>query len=277
MRFFFFTLLLLSFDAPVAKTQELQPLSKSSQADFQVPFCYKTQNRDESATQKYTMVINLYKATFKNIFDPESVWDQDYLRENPHVVEVIQDFKKGNRAQTLKKINLEGKTAQELHQELLDLGFVWQKRPLKASFKKRTYWLMGGHTTKSPTHKEVINLHLYIHKDGSLVRIKAAGVPDIRAKHPRRTAHAVKAVLLNMAPNLCKSDICQYDTSYQNEAFKVTNDNQPVPKAPSQKFGLNLPKGDQTAVERRKARVIKNVIMNLAHTNLKTQCPTPVD
>ncbi len=256
--------------------QEPQPLSKSAIADFQAPFCYKKQNRDENATRKYTTVIRLYKATFKDIFNAESVWDQDYLQDNPHIVEAIRDFQKGKRAQTLKKISLENKTAEELHKELLKLGFVWQKVPLRASFKKRTYWLIGGQTTKNPNHKHVVNLHLYIHEDGSLVRIKAAGVPDVRGKHPRRAAHAVKVVLLNVAPDLCKNNECQYDTSYQNEAFKVTNDNQPVPKAPSQKFGLKLPQGTLTTLGKRRTRVIQNVVMNLAHTNLKTPCPLPL-
>ena len=275
----FFAILVSLFSAGElhAQGQVLLSLSKSSEANFQAPFCYKTQNKDEIETRKYTTVIRLYKATFKDIFDKGSVWDQDYLQDHPHVVAVIRDFQKGKRGQTLKKINLEGKTAKELHKELLRLGFVWHSMPLRASFKKHTYWLVGGQTTKDPEHKNIMKRHLYIHKDGSLVNVKAAGVPDIRGKHPRRAPHAVKAVFLNMPPHLCGADGCQYDTSYQNEAFKVTNENQPVPKAPSQKFGLKLPKKMTTVVEKRRARVIKNVIMNLAHTNLETTCPLPTE
>ena len=277
MRKTFIAFFVFLASAGMTSAQSMTPLSTSPQASFQAPFCYKIQNRDESATRQYTTVIRLYKATFKDIFDKDSVWDQSYLQDNPHIVEAIRDFQRGKIAQTLKKINLDGKTVDELHKDLLGLGFVWYTAPLRASFKKHTYWLMGGRTSKDPHHKDVVKSHLYIHKDGSLVRLKSAGVPDIRGKHPRRAAHAVKVVLLNIEPNLCKGDACHYDTSYQNEAFKVTNDNQPVPKAPGQKFGLKLPMGELTAVGERRARVIKNVVMNLAHTNLKNTCPLPID
>lgn len=250
--------------------------SAALNVDFQRPLCFKTNNKDENASQKYTTVIQLYKATFKDPQDSESVWDQGYLQHNPHVLEAIHDFRKGRRAQTLKHVNLEGKTAQELHKELLSLGFFWTKSPLRASFKKQTYWLIDGKTTKDLHHKNIVYLHFYIHADGSLVRIKAAGIPDFRGKHPRRAAHAVKVVLLNTDSNLCQKTVCQYDTSYQNEAFKVTNENQPVPKAPSPKFGLKLPQSARSiAMDKQWARVIKNAVMNLAHTNLKTNCPRP--
>ena len=143
------TLFLVSlFSIGPIYAQSLVPLSQSPEANFQPPFCYKKQNRDENATRKYTTVIRLYKATFKDVFDKNSVWDQDFLQDHPHVVEAIRDFQKGKRAQTLKKINLEGKTAEDLHKELLSLGFVWRTIPLRASFKKHTYWLVGGQTSK---------------------------------------------------------------------------------------------------------------------------------
>ena len=247
--------------------------SGSLDPHFQHPFCYKKNNKDEYSAQKYTKVIQLYKATFKDPKDPESVWDQIYLQNNPHIFEAIQDFKKGRRAQTLKKVDLEGKTAQEIHKELLSLGFFWTKVPLRASFKKQTYWLTDGKTTKDPNHKNVVFTHFYTHIDGSLVRVKVAGVPDLRGKHPRRSPHATKAALLNTDPNLCEKSNCLYDTTYQNEAFKVTNENQPVPKAPSAKYGLKLPQNPESALNKQKARIIKNAVMNLAHTNLKTDCP----
>lgn len=283
MTFSFSRLLFALFLAPlascVAQDTNISPTSQMSNAltiHFQRPFCYKTSNKDENSAQKYTHVIQLYKATFKDPQDPESVWDQDYLQHNPHVLQAIYDFKKGLRAQTLKRVNLEGKTALELHKELINLGFLWIKHPLRASFKKQTYWLMNGETTKDPHHKNIVYLHFYIHSDGSLVRLKAAGVPDFRGKHPRRAAHAVKVVLLNVDPNLCQKKNCHYDTSYQNEAFKVTNDNQPVPKAPTPKFGLKIPKNlGGSSMDKQQVRLIQNAVMNLAFTNLKTNCPQP--
>ncbi|HBN21616.1 MAG TPA: hypothetical protein DD412_00055 [Holosporales bacterium] len=259
-----------------AYTYQKDPSPSSSlEVNFQQPFCYKINNKDENSAQKYTKVIQLYKATFKDPKDPKSVWDQNYLQKNPHIFEAIQDFKSGRRAKALKQVDLEGKTALEIHTDLLKLGFFWTKLPLRASFKKQTYWLTGGKTTKDPHHKDVVYTHFYTHADGSLVRIKAAGIPDLRGKHPRRAPHATKAVLLNIDPNLCQKNNCHYDTTYQNEAFKVTNENQPVPKAPSTKCGLKLPKNSGSSIDKQKTRVIKNAVMNLAHTNLKTGCPQP--
>lgn len=281
----FFVLFLLSLSLPSfeGKAQSTHAYtyqknaspSTSLKIHFQKAFCYKANNRDESSAQKYTKVIQLYKATFKDPKDPESVWDQSYLQKNPHIFEAIQDFKSGNRAKTLKRVNLEGKTAPEIHKDLLSLGFFWTKHPLKASFKKQTYWLLDGKTSKDPHHQDVVYTHFYTHADGSLVRIKASGIPDLRGKHPRRAPHAIKAVLLNMDPNLCQKNNCNYDTTYQNEAFKVTNENQPVPKAPSAKYGLKLPENSGSSTDQQKIRIIKNAVMNLAHTNLKTSCPQP--
>ncbi len=279
----FFILFLLPVLTSFAQGQETNAYtyqnppqaSSSLDAHFQRPFCYKKNNKDENAAQKYTKVIQLYKATFKDPQDPESIWDQKYLQRNPHILEAIHDFQKGRRGQRLKRLNLEGKTAQDIHKELLNLGFFWTKFPLRASFKKQTYWLMDGKTTKDSHHKDIVYTHFYTHADGSLVRIKAAGIPDHRGKHPRRSPHAIKAVLLNTDSNLCQKKNCCYDTSYQNEAFKVTNENQPVPKAPSSKCGLKLPKDNGTPLNKQRTRVIKNAIMNLAHTNLKTDCLQP--
>ena len=279
---FFFSLFIIS--SAQSKTQPTNPYTyqypplSSAVIDthFQPPFCPKTSNKDENSAQKYTKVIQLYKASFKDPTDPESIWDQGYLKQNPHILEILHDFKQERRAQTLKHVNLEGKTVQELHKELLNLGFFWSKNPLRASFKKQTYWLKNGKTTKDHNHEDIVYTHFYVHADGSLVHLKAAGIPDLRAKNPRRAVHAAKAVLLNMDSNLCKKNNCHYDTSYQNEAFKVTNNNQPVPKAPRPKFGLKLPKTTGNFVmDRQKIRVIKNTVMNLAHTNLKTDCPLP--
>ncbi|NCP61651.1 MAG: hypothetical protein GW748_06345 [Alphaproteobacteria bacterium] len=274
--FFTFSPLKSNAQSTNAYTSQKKPYSSASlETHFQHPFCFKTNNKDENAAQKYTKVIQLYKATFKAPKDPESVWDPIYLQKNPHIFEAIQEFETGRRAQTLKQVNLEGKTAQEIHTELLKLGFFQTKLPLRASFKKQTYWLTNGKTTKDPDHKNLVYTHFYTHADGSLVRIKAAGIPDFRGKHPRRSPHAIKAVLLNTDPNLCQRKNCNYDTSYQNEAFKVTNENRPVPKAPSAKCGLKLPPNTGSSLDEQKADVIKNAVMNFAHTNLKTTCPPP--
>ena len=74
-------------------TYQKEPNPPSAlETTFQQPFCYKTHNKDENSAQKYTKVIQLYKATFKDPQDPSSVWDQTYLKRNPHILEAIKDF-----------------------------------------------------------------------------------------------------------------------------------------------------------------------------------------
>lgn len=264
--------------APFSKaTPQHQPskrkeLSASLDVPLQNPVCFKTRNADEKATFDYSYVIRLYKSSFLNPSHKNSLWDQGFLKSHPHVAESLKDFKAGRIGKSVTKISLEDKSATELHKDLIKKGFRWFSVPLMASIKQKNYWLFGGDSTRDVNHPRVVKMIIYVHKDGGIVRIKPRGVPDLSAKHPRRSAHAVKAVLLSFNPDQCVGNTCDYDTSYQNESFKVSNDNQPIPKAPSPKYGLKVPfdspKGHQKDIN----RLVKNVVMNLAHTNIKTNC-----
>lgn len=247
------------------------------QKDFENPLCFKNKNKDEKATFEFETITSLYQRSFiEDPLHPESLWDQEYLAKNPHITKAIQEFRHGKRGQSIKSIRLTGKTAFEIHNSLEKNGFLWRMIPLRASLKRQTYWLNNGDTTKDKSHPDVIHMYVYIHSDGGIVRVKPKGIPDLNARHPRRSAHATKAVLTDINPDLCSADECNYDISYQNEAFKVSDDNQPLPKAPSPKYGLKLPSKDKSAVQRRVNRLIANTVMNLAHTNIKTSCVNAV-
>ena len=243
-------------------------------AVLQSPFCFKSYNSDERDSENYSKVIDLYLNSLKGVLHPDSVWDQGYLKKHPHVLVAIKDFEKGKLGMALKKVTLKGKTSSQLHKELISFEFHWSEVPLRASLKKRTYWLLDGRTTQDINHPRVVKMIVYVHKDGSLVRMKPRGIPDLRGRHPRRSAQAVKVVLQNIDPRLCKGSVCAYDVSYQNEAFKVSEQNRPLPKAPSPKYGLKLPYEGQQKYMKKMNRLVKNVVMDLAHTNLKTDCPT---
>ena len=261
----------------IVSTLQASPQSQSTNSEshsFKAPICFADRNRDEWASFKFDTVMDLYRRSFiKNPRHEKSLWDQDYLAMHPHVLKAIQEFNQGKRGQSVKSIKLRDKDAKEIHEMVLSNGFTYKKVPLRASLKNRTYWLPSGQTTKDASHPDVLQMYVYIHKDGGVVRLKPRGIPDLRGKHPRRHPHAVKAVLQNIEPGLCDKGPCDYDISYQNEAFKVSEDNRALPKAPSPKYGLKFPYKGLDKSEKRLNRLTSNAVMSFAYTNLKTSCP----
>lgn len=259
---------------PPQKVDENQSASIQAR-DFSEPFCFKSKNIDEAASFEYDLVLNLYQKSFIDPKHSESLWNQNYLTSRPHVLIALKEFLAGKRGMALKNISFYRKTPSEIHDAIIKEGFTWKIVPLRASLKKQTYWMNDGSTTRDPKHPDVVNMYIYIHKDGSIIRMKPKGIPDVRGKHPRRSAHVVKAVLQDLDPNLCQKEVCHYDSSYQNEAFKVTRDHRPVPKAPSPKYGLKLPFDNASHEGRKLNRIVKNIVMNLVYENLQTACPLP--
>lgn len=248
-------------------------IPSSVQKDFSQPFCFKSKNFDEAATQEYDIVLDLYRRSFIDPSHPASLWDQSYLQSHPHVKVAINEFMTQKRGVTLRSISTLNKTPAEIHDQAIKQGFKLEVVPLQASQKHQTFWLNDGSTSRDKNHAKIVRMYIYVHKDGSILRMKPKGIPDLRGQYPRRSAHVVKAVLTDLDPNLCTDEVCNYDTSYQNEAFKVSQDNRVLPKAPSPKYGLKLPYKNSTKMGRKFNRVVKNVVMNLAHTNLITECP----
>lgn len=250
----------------------------ASVPDFQPPFCINEQSEAEKEARKLRLAIEIYKATKRAYNDPEGVWDQQYLRQNPEIEECLKEFSEGKRGQSLAHIQPEGKTAQALHIDLIKKGFTWKTVPLlvdQGGDKK--YWKVNGDQTSNEKDPQVVKMHIYTHRDGSMVRIKASGVPDKAAKYPKRPPHVVMAVLKNFGPAQCQGKFCNYDTSYDNEAFKVTREGMAGPKAPSAKYGFRHPFKNNTPFSRELNCAAEDIYMDLVHTSLKTNCPESLE
>jgi hypothetical protein len=192
---------------------------------------------------------------------PYSLWDQETLRDNPKLSEALKEYSEGRRGLSVKNLNLANKTPQAIHHALLDKGFKHSRAPLlvNANDKNKDYWRKDGTTTKSKVGKDLVYMDTYYHKDGGLVRVKPQGIPDPR--HPRNQPHAAKSVVY--AAN---------DTSWQNEAFKVSNKGYPIPKAPTKEAGLksyeSKLKTDLVGAGEDLFSQWVNEVMNQAHINI---------
>lgn len=243
----------------------------ASLPDFQAPVYIEKQDGSEEETQKFRLAIEIYKATHRSYTDSKSMWDQEYLRENPDIEKALNQFSQGKRAQSLKNIHPEGKTAKDLHFDLIKEGFTWKEIPLLVDQgAEKKYWKLNGEQTFDEKDPQVVKMHIYTHPDGGMVRIKASGVPDKMAKYSKRCPHVVIAVLKNFDSAQCQGNSCHYDTSYDNEAFKVTCEGMAGPKASSSKYGFKSPIENDASYNKKLNRFAEDVYMDLVHTHLKT-------
>lgn len=240
---------------------------------MQSPICFKDKNEHEVRSQEIRISVLVTLASMRPYWDPKGLWSQTYLKEHPELETALKEYDQEKRAQSLRGIKLRGKTTQELHEELLDKGFAYYTKPLRVSGPdKKLFWKLDGSTTSNPRDPNVVLQMIYVHSDGSMVRVKPAGVPDKKGEYPRRHPHAIKAVLLKFNRDKCRGRRCAYDTSFANEAFKVNRFNQPTPKSPKESSGLYLQGFKIDANQENLMNYAKDVVMELAHTNLFSKC-----
>ena len=152
----------------------------------------------------------------------------DYFKQNPPGVwsarlssttrQALDDYGSSRRlpsglvyGQSVKDLDLRGKTAAEIDSLLLAKGF-----------EKHEDWIRDPKTQKPVRDAQggALPMTIYVHADGGMVRVKPKG--DSTSKF-RPQPHAVKAVRFP-----CDAD---YE-NFNYEAFKVDNNGNAVPKAP---------------------------------------------
>lgn len=187
----------------------------------------------------------LAKAALAKPYDaPDSVWEPKILTNRKSLVTAIREFLDGKRGKSVKDLKLAGKTPEAIHSELLAAGFTHERIPLASSAQDegkekgtKRFLKQDGTKTANKKDADIIHMDIYAHTDGGIVRVKAEGVPD--AGYPRPQPHASKGVALSldlrMKPRAKSMGI---DTRYRNEAFKVSEDGRPIPKAPGMMTGL---------------------------------------
>lgn len=188
--------------------------------------------------------------------DPQGVWKSNI---SPELKKRLDDFAdpKSPVGKSVKNVNLEGKSAVELHKELINKGFKHHWEPLAAGTDKwghKLYKMRDGSKTADPKHPNVIPHDIYTHPDGGMVRVKPEGDPGDKF---RPEPHASKSVVLDTSKG----------SAFDNEGFKVTNEGDAVPKNTSADNGMKkAPSSGKTNADIN--RGFQDATMSKAHTSL---------
>lgn len=236
-----------------------------------------------------------------NVFDFRSPQlssdDVDQLRK---IENAVAKFRRRppEIAASLLQFELGGKSASEIHAELIGLGFAHHRAPLNGRpqprvvdrdagrpvFEKsdgsrtldpsdpdivleRTFVREDGRLSPSPDEPDLVVQDLYVHPDGGMVRVKPQGDPSSLL---RPEPHASRSVLLEpSAENGC-FDVLR-DSGWPNEGFKVDDEGNPAPKAPNVAFGMRAPRPPHGQLATRAesyAADFTDALMSAVHINL---------
>lgn len=201
-------------------------------------------------------------------------------------------------AASLLQFQLGGKSANEIHGELIALGFVHHRAPLNGRpqprvvdrdegrpvFEKvdgartldprdpdivmeRTYVREDGTLALSADEPDLVVQDLYVHPDGGMVRVKPQGDPSSLL---RPEPHASRSVLLEPSAQNGKFDVLN-DSGWHNEGFKVDDEGNPAPKAPNAAFGMRPPRPPHGQLATRSESYsadFTDALMSAVHINL---------
>lgn len=174
------------------------------------------------------------------------IWDLNNVPDpakRAALQERLNEFNQGEpgSGQSVRNARLDGKTPEQIHQELTRSGFEHSREPItvgtdpatgKPIYRSVDPGPDGSYTTMNPNDPNLAAMDAYRHPDGGLVRVKPEGDPSGRRAPP----HVSKSVLMDPDGN----------TSWSNEGFKVSEDGNAVPKAPSPGEGMRtIPEQEQ--------------------------------
>jgi hypothetical protein len=197
-----------------------------------------------------------------------SLWNIEDADRKDILTKTLQDFAQGKSGVEVKNLRINNLTAPGLHAILIQRGFRHQRNALVVhpDLQPKLFWLRSGkQVTEKPSDPDMLPMDIYDHPDGSLVRIKAWGIPDPtrQTKHPE--PYVSKSVVFDRREHCIFSIFhCHLDTSWNNEAFKITDDGFPVPKSASPKHGFSFP-SDLVAADK---ELWINIWAQKAHTDL---------
>jgi hypothetical protein len=196
----------------------------------------------------------------KSHTDSTGIWDQATLADPKRkgLKDSIDSFAAGNQGKSVKDLALSKKTGEQIHDDLINKGFRHKRELLTVDVNgKREFVLSrpdasGKLTTADPKHSDIVPQDIYTHSDGGMVRVKPEGDPSSPF---RPQAHANKSVMYNP----------KNGTDFNNEAFKVTNNGDPVPKSA---FGPTGMKPKSAVGTQGEYKGYRDQIMDDAHTDL---------
>lgn len=222
--------------------------------------CFKDLTSSERKRREIEVVLESYDALLKSFDDPKGIWDQAFLKSHPDYLFALQDYTKGKRGQMAKATDLTSLTPEEIHQKLLDAGFVHKREILHPKFKDTKGWVKDQDMPARDRAPQGVMMDTYTHKDGSRIRVKPSSIPDYSRRTPLRLPHYSKSVML---------DLKNLEGGYDQEAFKLTKGGQPVPRAPSVEVGY---RPIYTEDENFKRRLQADVVMGAVHFLLPSTC-----
>lgn len=195
------------------------------------------------------------------------IWDFSSLQP---LQNLVNQFNRGEIGAKAKNLKLRGLRADAIHALLMNDGFRHRRVALVVGAGEgNLYWRKSGEKQVGvPTEDTMLPMDIYDAPDGSVIRIKAWGIPDPTGKTPRTFPHISKSVVFdrNESCVLFVFD-CHINTTWENEAFKVSDTGAAIPKSPNIKDGMKVPPNLSNEA---KNRWIDNV-MTEAHIDLPVQ------
>ncbi len=176
-------------------------------------------------------------------FSPQSIWNQNYLSKETEIADKIKKFLSGEYARKAKELAFEDNTKEEVIEKLIKNGFK------KCEVEGRMDGLLG----KAKDREFQDAGEIYIHEDGSIIRIKDAS----SKRHIRPQAYLIKAALKNQAG----------PATWQNEAFKISKEGFPVPKGPKTNQGMLTHAPSSSGIDEDKGWI--DLIMEEVHIDIK--------
>ena len=271
------------------------------------PFASQTRSTEQNAAAARPFGGTLLEKDVLDALRKGEVFDfrgdpyaESQSRELLEISQAVAKFRKRppEIAASLLQFQLGGKSASEIHTELLSLGFDHHCAPLNGRPQprivdredgrpiyatrgggetfdprdpdiemERTYVRENGSLALSPEEPNLVMQDLYVHPDGGMVRVKAQGDPSSLM---RPEPHASRSVLLEASSPDGRFDV-RYDSGWRNEGFKVDDEGNPAPKAPNAAFGMRTPRpphGQLATRSKNYGAAFTDALMSAVHINL---------
>jgi hypothetical protein len=155
----------------------------------------------------------------------------------------LEAFRHGEIGASVVRLELEGQWLSAVRDMLRAAGFELLTRPLIAGRNAAgapLFRCLDGSSSTDPADPKRVPVEVFVHRDAGFVKVYPLGDPCRRAVPESGVPFAIKGVLFQ-APRVRKRGEASWldaDTTFANEAFRVTNDGLPVPKSRRAIYGL---------------------------------------
>jgi hypothetical protein len=169
----------------------------------------------------------------------------------------LEEYLDGRIGLSVRDVRLAGRSVEAVHAGLREMGFRHWSSPLVASRSPTgglVFRCVDGSTTTDPAEPYLATIETYVHPDGGMIRVFPRGDPEGRLV-PASGPAAIKSVLLppdvevgpvapRGAPPPGAPPSPQPRARRSREAFKVTDDGEPLPRGLRASDGLKDDPGD---------------------------------